>query len=304
MTEFNKFLLECMNKIKSAKKSVYLLGDFNVNLLNSDKHLPSQEFIDTLFSHAFLPSITKPTRVTNTSATLIDNIFGNDFTNDVNTFSGILYTDISDHFPIFHIDHSYCLKSTENVLKRRMYSHENINNFSTSLGNKKWDHVLLSDNAQYAYTLFHTELRDMYDECFPIKIYKPGYKTRKPWLSEGLKKSIKVKNRLYRKQKKSMKPEHETYYKKYRNKLNKVITDAERKHYDQLLSDNKHNLKKSWQILKDVINKKQSTSACSRFMVDRNITTDKKQISDDFKKQNHKYWSHIGKQNSLRPSIT
>ena len=73
--EFNEFLEDCLDKIKAEKKKAYLLGDFNINLLNSDQHIPSKEFIDTLFSHSFMPFITKPTRVTQKSATLIDNIF-------------------------------------------------------------------------------------------------------------------------------------------------------------------------------------------------------------------------------------
>ena len=51
-----------------------------------------------LYSHDLLPVITKPTRITNHSATLIDHIY----TNTVNSLvSGILTIDISDHLPVF-----------------------------------------------------------------------------------------------------------------------------------------------------------------------------------------------------------
>ena len=103
---FNNYLLECLDAIKGEKKTAYLLGDFNVNILNSDNHLPTREFVDSLFSHSFIPKITKPTRVTNRSATLIDNIFSNVPPDSECDLSGILYTDISDHFPVFYIDNS------------------------------------------------------------------------------------------------------------------------------------------------------------------------------------------------------
>ena len=47
----------------------------------------------------FFPLITRPTRITSNTATLIDNIFTNHLNNY--SFSGLLFTDISDHLPIF-----------------------------------------------------------------------------------------------------------------------------------------------------------------------------------------------------------
>lgn len=57
-------------------------------------------FENTLSSYSFYPVIDKPTRITEVSATLIDNIFTN--INSV-TKSTIIRTDISDHYPIVAI---------------------------------------------------------------------------------------------------------------------------------------------------------------------------------------------------------
>ena len=43
----------------------------------------------------------KPTRITKTTATLIDNIFTND--NEGTHVNGILFNDLSDHLPVFTI---------------------------------------------------------------------------------------------------------------------------------------------------------------------------------------------------------
>ena len=53
------------------------MGDFNVNLLNYESHGETNEFINTMVSHYLLPHILHPTRVTDHSATVIDNIFSN-----------------------------------------------------------------------------------------------------------------------------------------------------------------------------------------------------------------------------------
>jgi len=75
-----------------------LLGDFNIDALKYTSSEFVSTYIDSLFSSGFLQTITKPTRCTNRSATLIDhaitNISQDSFTNI------ILTTKISDHFPI------------------------------------------------------------------------------------------------------------------------------------------------------------------------------------------------------------
>ena len=53
------------------------MGDYNINLLNSDTHSPTGHYLDLMYSNMLFPLITRPTRVTAQSATLIDNIFTN-----------------------------------------------------------------------------------------------------------------------------------------------------------------------------------------------------------------------------------
>ena len=53
------------------------MGDFNINLLNEDVHTLTNDFLNIMSSNSLYPSITKPTRITSNSATLIDNIFTN-----------------------------------------------------------------------------------------------------------------------------------------------------------------------------------------------------------------------------------
>ena len=79
-------------------KHCLLMGNFNVDLLKCNEDYFSQDFIDSILSHSFIPSITRPTRLSSHSCTLIDNIFSNV---DKETKSDIILSDISDHCPIF-----------------------------------------------------------------------------------------------------------------------------------------------------------------------------------------------------------
>ena len=75
LTEFNSnYLHDLLEKISKEQKSVFLLGDFNINLLNYNVHNPTNEFLDSLASNSFLPYTLQPTRIISHSKTLINNI--------------------------------------------------------------------------------------------------------------------------------------------------------------------------------------------------------------------------------------
>jgi hypothetical protein len=79
-------------------------------------------------------------------------------------------------------------------------------------------------------------------------------------------------------------------YRKYRNKLNSLLKKAEREHYESLLHCNQNFIKKSWSIIKTVINKKKSNTISDRFLINGNTVTDKNVIVGAF----NKYYVNIG----------
>ena len=119
------------------------MGDFNINLLNMDEHVPSFAFLECLYTISYIPLISKPTRVTATSATLTDNILTDNLTiNSAETCSGILYSDISDHFHVFYIDNNRSLILVDpKYTYKKLYVDQNIARFTTSLFNADWSKV-------------------------------------------------------------------------------------------------------------------------------------------------------------------
>ena len=75
--DFNAQIASVLEELLIDKKLVYLMGDYNIDLLNSESHDLTNEFVDLMYCNEFLPLISRPTRITSTSATLIDNIFTN-----------------------------------------------------------------------------------------------------------------------------------------------------------------------------------------------------------------------------------
>ena len=73
--DFNcNYLNKRLENTSKEQKSTFLLGDFNVNLLNYNQHHETNEFLDSLAPTTFIPLILQPTRITSHSNTLIDNI--------------------------------------------------------------------------------------------------------------------------------------------------------------------------------------------------------------------------------------
>ena len=100
INEFNDdYLNELLDRLAKENKTIFLLGDFNISLLNYEIYPPVNEFLDSLSSHYFLPNILQPSRVTTTSKTLIDNIVFNMSVSNI--ISRILTASISDHLPQF-----------------------------------------------------------------------------------------------------------------------------------------------------------------------------------------------------------
>ena len=78
VNDFNtNYVNNLLDKVSKEQKYGFLLGDFNVNLLNFNDHNPANEFLDSLVSNSFVPYILQPARLTSHSKTLIDNIFSN-----------------------------------------------------------------------------------------------------------------------------------------------------------------------------------------------------------------------------------
>ena len=95
----NNHLNQIFEIVSKGQKQVFLLGDFNINLLNYNDHQPSNDFFHSLTSNSFIPYILHPTRITSHSKTLIDNIFSNYISHEI--ISGNITATISDHLPQF-----------------------------------------------------------------------------------------------------------------------------------------------------------------------------------------------------------
>ena len=72
LADFNcNYLNKLLENVSKEQKSIFLLVDFNVNLLNYSEHNQTNEFLDSLASESFIPLILQPNRITSRSNTLL-----------------------------------------------------------------------------------------------------------------------------------------------------------------------------------------------------------------------------------------
>ena len=161
MYVFIDMFIDTLNTIFSDSKynsSLFVCGDFNIDLLKNYEHVGSTTFIDAMYSIGLYPLIDKPSRITQYSATLIDNIFfTNELTNQI--ISSLLINDISDHLPIFSLTRSSPERlNSLNYKTIRKSSKESVGAFIEDLNRQTWHTIYKSDDANIAYDTFFRHL--------------------------------------------------------------------------------------------------------------------------------------------------
>ena len=122
-----------------------VMGDFNLNLFNYENHLFTNEFLDIMYFCMFVPLISRPTKITSNTATLIDNIFSNNLDHENHAFSGLFFTDISDHLPVFTVtlEEVECVNTSSYYFVRDK-NNSNFDQFHECLRNVVWFDIYLN----------------------------------------------------------------------------------------------------------------------------------------------------------------
>ena len=87
ITLFQKKKMEhALHNLNKSKEIYYIVGDFSINLLNSNSNTVMESYSNMIYSQGCLPIITQPTKITENSSTLIDHIYTNNITKEMKSF--------------------------------------------------------------------------------------------------------------------------------------------------------------------------------------------------------------------------
>jgi hypothetical protein len=291
MDIFTTTLHGILDQINMEHKLGVIMGDMNVDLLKYSSHDATDIYVDGIFSRGFIPRILKPTRITHTSATLIDHIITNDIT--YSSTSGIIINDVADHFATFYISTSTLYNTKSEIKQNRLITEQNIATFKSHLNNIDFSTVINATCPNEAYDKFYNLYKHSFDHSFPLRKFRIGQKAikREPWMTSGLMISSRNKSKLYTKKLKKPTELNINKYKTYVKIFNKLKGRAKITYFKTSIDVNKQNVKQLWKILKQAIGKVNNKANLPRsFLVDNKTVTDEDAIAKSF----NNFFSNIG----------
>ena len=200
-------LSKCIGIINKSKKSCFIQGDNNFNLMDID-NANCSNFSDLMFDNSFFSHINKPTRITNSSATCIDHIWSNIY--DIDIFSGIITDKIADHMITFQLSKLNIFQPNINLQKRSI-SRLDPNKFVSILNDKNVDDILNCNDPNLALSKFEEHVKEAQTQSTTIKTVKE--KANNVWFDSELIKLRRKRQLLNNRYRSSRTTKNEKAYK-------------------------------------------------------------------------------------------
>ena len=290
---FFEYIENTLSKIDNNKYQIFIMGDYNIDLLQYEHSSLSNDFINTMISKSFLPYILQPTRVTDHSATVIDNIFSN--VTDCETVSGNLTTLISDHFIQFFI------------IKKKYISYKSCNYYTrdySNFGKEKliYDYSLIDwtslSDPQISVDDHFDYLYEKTSECIDThvpkkKVTKKYLKLRsKPWINVRIQKLMSYRDKLFSEMNKHPTQSNKYLYHKFRNRVVSEQRRGKKSYFQEYFEKHKTNMKMLWHGIRSIVNtsNKNQASHISQLNVNGKLISDPVIMANIF----NKYFVNVG----------
>ena len=287
-SSFVKLFDETLSKLNRHKnKQILIAGDFNIDLINFETDTHSQDLVDAAASHGFSQIISRPTRVTDHSATLIDHVYSNKVHRVIN--SSVVTLDISDHLGTYvrvSLDDTYDRatgstprgsygppKNKDKVEgEYRLFNEANNENFKNLIANETWEALagLGADAKHEKLTEIYTA---HYNTAYPLQCDRKRRKhervTPKPWITSWLEDATHRKNQLYLTSVDNPTAQNKATYDKMRKFCDKHIDIAKAKYYKKYFTEHNDNSRKQWQMINSLLNRNKRKGSIDK-LVDKN----------------------------------
>jgi hypothetical protein len=225
-----------------------------------------------------------PTRITDRSATIIDHIYYYEgkYNDDIHVKSGNILADITDHLPNFIL----LLRKTEkkdlkNQPKIRLFTKSNKDKFCQSLNQINWNEAIFAKmDCNDAYNTFIFEIDRYFNECFPSTSPSIRGCKDKKWVTTGLNKSGKERNKLCKISLTTGRDEDKKKYKEYKKCYEKSAKKAEESYYNAIFDSRCNSAKRIWKQINIICSFKKSKSKnnISKLIINYHEILDPQQI--------------------------
>lgn len=299
----NDFKLKFEQTIENLNKnnsSYIICGDYNIDLLKCNLFI--NDYIESLLSLGCDQHINEPTRHSyNDTSTLLDHIYSNIPNSKIKC--NIIKNDISDHLPVM----AQINFKTNNYIKQKIIKRDMKNFDRDQFLQDLQNEMEILQNSLHEFDDVNDLVKDFlfrYDNTInlhaPNKIIstKQQKLTNKPWITPSLLKSIKNKNKLFRRYIKFKTDSTRDSYKKFRNKLTHLLDISKKQYFSKLFNISKSDPKTLWKNAEKVINfKKNKQNSVNVIEHNGELITDHTKITNIF----NNYFVSVG--NNLSKDI-
>ena len=247
LSSFN-YILDVFRHICLRNKPIFIMGDFNDNLLSTNNKMTK------IIKNVKLTQIVnKPTRITNVSATLIDLLITNK--PELISFSDVIPSPVADHeLIIANLDISKPKKlplfKTFRCLKS--YTPDGFCNLlldNTHILNK----IANTDNIDIQVNILTEIFSVCIDRCAPMvtrKITRPPA----PWITYNIKEEMETRNQLQR----ELKLDRYNItlrdtYKAQKKRVKSLIEKNKKEYYKNQFQGSKDNIAATWKIIRNML---------------------------------------------------
>ena len=248
--------------------NIILIGDFNQNMLDETK---SKHIRDIMNIYNFSQIIDSPTRITQTSSTLIDlALISSSLTC---TEKGALDPFCSDHCPIF-MSTSF-VQVPKPCYSRKIWSYDrgDYDLFRNTLRESNWniDNISIDESV----SLFKTNILQAADHAIPNKtaIIRPS---DPPWMHNEVRKEIRTRNKMHKTAKSRNDDVSWAVFRTQRNKVNNLVRTSKINYFKKLatsLQQGNLNSKQWWTVTKQFLKQNKDSDISLIIQNDNHFTT-------------------------------
>ena len=277
-----------IGQIDNEDKETYILGDLNCNLLdqtnldNDAKHL-----LRILEIYQLTQLITKPTRITQRSKSLLDVCITSCPEKIIH--SDVFHVGLSDHSLVYAVRKINSLPKCNRTRETEVRNFKNFNSerFLEDLQAQPW--AQLSFYAMWS--CWKTMFLEVHDSHAPIRSKRVIKRPSLPWLSKDIGDKMLESDRLKRL---AMIKKDDVSWAKYRssrNIVNVALRKAKSAFYASQIENVTANPKKAWKTVNDILGRKQRTDDVREIKINDHSVTSPEEIAEKF----NDYFTSIGR---------
>ena len=286
-----KYLEPILYKVNKEKKECVLMGDFNINLLNSTGGENAvSKYYNNLSSYFFTPYILQPSRLS--SKTLVDHIFFNSL--EYHSYSGNLLYELSDHLTQFLVLEGFVKERSlpETLMFKKDFKQFNEREFEeTVINGLDWEEICMIriGSPSASFKSFHDTLNFHIDEMVPSKkiTLKQFRLMQKPWITKEILSRCDERDSLLNELKSEDDPIRKkilrTNFNSLRNQITKEKRQSKKAYFAAEFEKNKNTVAAVWKSIRSLVNLKPGKKSSIKLMDEQqNIISDSTTIANIF----------------------